>query len=185
MRALRCGLSTLCLLCIGFAGAQTPLDVPAGAPAGTTGICRDGSYSTAASKSGACRGHKGVQTWYALSATPVPAASTPAESAPSTTGTKYPSMPAPAPAISAPIAMPAPASAATPARKLSPAQAAAARPVAPGGAPGLVWLNSASNVYHCPGDPFYGKTRAGAYMSEADAKAKGAHADRGQACAAR
>ncbi len=37
---------------------------PASAPAGSTGVCNDGSFSTAASKSGACRGHKGVKAWY-------------------------------------------------------------------------------------------------------------------------
>ena len=155
------------------AGAQMAMaQVPAGAPAGTTGICKDGSYSNAASKTGACRGHKGVQTWYAAAA--APAAAAPAAAS------KTAATPAPA-AAPKPAAAPAPATAPV-AAKASPASKAAALPQAAGGGPGLVWVNTSSNVYHCYGSDYYGKTKAGAYMSEADAKAKGAHGDHGKAC---
>lgn len=51
---------------------------PASTPPGSTAACKDGSYSTAASKSGACSGHGGVKDWYAGAAAPavVPAAKT-------------------------------------------------------------------------------------------------------------
>jgi hypothetical protein len=144
------------------------------APAGSTGQCKDGTYSTAASKQGACRGHQGVKEWYAAAATaPAPAAK-PAPAAAMT--------PAPAPKP-APVAAPTPTAApAMTAAKSGPAAKAAAMPQAAGGGPGLVWVNTESKVYHCPGTTYYGKTKAGAYMSEADAKAKGAHADHGKAC---
>jgi hypothetical protein len=122
---------------------------PAGAPAGATGLCNDGSYWTGASKSGACRGHKGVKTWYASAgSTPAPAA-------------------APAP-TAAPV-------------KTKASTAASTTP-APGGGPGLVWLNTSTKVYHCQGTKYYGTTKAGAYMTEAAAKAKGAHPDAGKPC---
>jgi hypothetical protein len=143
----------------GIAGAQAP----AGAPAGATGLCKDGTYWTNPTKSGACSGHKGVQTWYGASGASAPA-----------------SAPAAAPAAPAPAAAPAappPAPAAVPKETSKPIATQAA-----GGGPGLVWVNTKSNVYHCPADPYYGKTKSGAYMSESDAIAKGAHADHGKAC---
>jgi hypothetical protein len=146
--------------------------VPAGAPAGTTGLCNDGSYWTGASKSGACRGHKGVKTWYAASASAPTTAATP--TAPSSAQTT----PA-APAAAAPAAA-APAMTAAPKTKTT--SSASTKTAAPGGGPGLVWLNTSTKVYHCYGTKYYGTTKAGAYMSEADAKAKGAHADAGKPC---
>ena len=78
----------------------------------------------------------------------------------------------------APAAKPAPAAAVT----TTAAAAPAAAPAAAGGGAGKVWLNTKSNVYHCEGSKHYGKTKEGAYLTEAEAKAKGAHADHGKAC---
>ena len=47
-----------------------------------------------------------------------------------------------------------------------------------------MWVNTASKVYHCPGNRWYGRTPSGAYMSEADAKAKGYKAEKNKACTA-
>jgi hypothetical protein len=68
------------------------------------------------------------------------------------------------------------------------APAPVATPVAPvkvavGGGASKVWVNASSKTYHCEGSKFYGKTKTGEYMAEADAKAKGNHAVKGKACA--
>ncbi len=175
----------ICLMAVagGLVGTQLA-GAQAAPPAGSTGLCKDGTYSTAASKQGACRGHQGVKEWYAAA----PAAAT----APATAAKTAPAAATTAPAAAATTAPPAatttaPAAAASTApassgKKQSPSQKAAAIPQAAGGGPGLVWVNTSSNVYHCYGSDYYGKTKAGSYMSEADAKAKGAHADHGKAC---
>jgi nucleoid-associated protein YgaU len=152
---------------------------PAQAPAGSTGLCKDGTYYSGPTKKGACAGHKGVKDWYgSAEAKPAAPATAPAP-APAKAAT---AAPAPAPAKAATAApAPAPAKAATAAPTAAPAKAASATPAA-GGGPGLVWVNTPSKVYHCAGTKWYGTTKTGEYMTEAAAKAAGSHADHGKAC---
>jgi hypothetical protein len=98
-----------------------------------TATCKDGTAFTGTKRSGACRGHGGVQSWGAASTATSP--------------------------VNAPAAQPGPATS----QRATPAPAG----------PGQVWVNTASKVYHCPGTRWYGKTKQGSYMSEAEAHAQG------------
>jgi len=107
-----------------------------------TATCKDGTPFTGTKRSGACRGHGGVQSWGAAEATTIPM-NAPAEPTAPTTNRR---------------ATPTPAN------------------------NGQVWVNPDTKVYHCAGDRWYGKTKQGSYMSEAQARAQGARPDHGKAC---
>ena len=142
---------------------------PAGAPTGTMGMCNDGTYSSSAEKKGACRGRKGVKDWYGEEVAPAAVPTGPRATTTSTTM-------APPPENTTVSTKPtAPAAAGrTSGKPMTPAR---------GGGAGKVWANTSTKVYHCSGDKYYGATQHGEYLSEADAKSKGYHADRGKACA--
>jgi hypothetical protein len=82
------------------------------------------------------------------------------------------------------------AATATPAETSNPAATTAATPAespiakkrqapkpqtaqAPGGGNGQVWVNTETHVFHKEGSKWYGKTKQGKYMSEADAVKEG------------
>lgn len=46
----------------------------------------------------------------------------------------------------------------------------------------VVWVNTSSNVYHCPGTRYFGATKHGEYMSEAEAIGAGNRAAGGRRC---
>ena len=46
---------------------------------------------------------------------------------------------------------------------------------AAGGGPGMVWVNTETKVFHRQGDKWYGTTKKGKYMTEADAIKAGYH----------
>ncbi|ESS69200.1 hypothetical protein MGMO_138c00380 [Methyloglobulus morosus KoM1] len=144
------------------AATAAPVAAAAATNGVATGLCKDGTEYTGASKRGACRGHKGVKEWYAdkkepaaesAAPTATPAAAVPAATTPTT----------------------------TPAKEAKPAVETPAQ-VAPAAGSGKVWVNTHSKIYHCEGSKFYGKTKEGEYMSEADAQAKGYAANRKKVC---
>ena len=147
----------------------TPASSTSQRPADATGICNDGTYYTGATKRGACRGHQGVKEWYGSPANATKAPVTRQEPASTTTSTSSPASSTATPSAPAQTAPVSKSSTRT-------------TTLAPGAGANKVWLNTASNVYHCPGSRYYGTTKEGAYMTEAEAKAKGGRPDRGKPC---
>ena len=146
-----------------------------------TATCKDGTSFNGTTRSGACRGHQGVATW------------TTAAVGTSTTGTPTTGMapmantaPGIAPAAPPPartaIATPTTPPAGIPARESAGAMGTTNTAAAKMGGPGQVWVNSATKVYHCPGDRYYGKTKAGEFMSVTAAQAAGDRPAAGKAC---
>ena len=68
-------------LVLSFATLTSFAQAPAGAPAGSTGMCKDGTYTTNETKKGACSGHKGVKDWYGDKAAAAPAKAAPTAAA--------------------------------------------------------------------------------------------------------
>lgn len=112
--------------------------------------------------------------------------STPATASPAASPTKrqrHKKADASAPA-STPATASSPAANQSPAKKTEEERAAAkqarldklaAMTPAPGGGPGMVWVNSESKAYHDQSSPYYGKTKHGKYLTEEAAKAEGDH----------
>ncbi len=153
--------------------ALSALPSGAQAPAGSTGLCKDGTYTTAAKKRGSCNDHGGVKAWFGA---PIPQAAplSPQVSAPA------PVQPVAAAGTTAPV----PSQTATAPPTPTPVQSSAEPPSqVPATADSVkVWVNLASSVYHCPGSDWYGKTKSGKYMSQAEAIAMGARTAYNKAC---
>jgi len=175
-------------------------------PASVTATCKDGTPFTGTSRSGACRGHGGVKEWGPATTSTTAPAESPAASGTVTslpvasdksrvTATCKDGTPFTGTSRSGAcrghggVKEWGPATASTTAPTVGPAAVSgtvtpspATSTVAPGGRAGQVWVNKTSKVYHCVGDRWYGKTKNGEYMSEAQAKAAGNRADHGKDC---
>ena len=128
------------------------------------------------------RGHKKAEASPAPSASPVVSASPAGGHARKKAGAS----PTAAPTASASPAKPfskigslfKPKATASPAATTTTGSAEANATPAPGGGHGLVWVNTESHIYHKEDSRFYGKTKQGKYMSEADAIKEGDRASK-------
>ena len=136
-----------------------------GQSASVTATCKDGTSFSGTTRSGACKGHKGVGSWGTTAAKLIEPGIAPAVPPPTRSANASPAAPPPS----------------LPSRTASGISGSSRAAKASG--PGQVWVNTASKVYHCPGDRYYGKTKTGEFMSLSAATAAGDHPSGGKACA--
>lgn len=148
--------------------SEAKSSVTPAASGAVSATCKDGTSWSGKSKRGACRGHKGVASWTGAKtdAPPpiAPKAHVPASSMPASNPPTKPD-----------------AVARRAATRSMPAGGALGASAAGGGA-GKVWVNVSTKTYHCPGTKWYGTTKHGQYMTEAQAESQGYHADHGKTC---
>jgi hypothetical protein len=179
------GLATACAV---QAQSPTPDESPAGAPppakhrthkkAQTTASPAETAASPSPAASPAKRGRKKAEAGTAASPVASPAAAPkPKGGRKKAEATTSPS-PSPGKFSLGDLFKPKSSAAASPAAATGAAAKnrsaePAANPPAPGGGHGLVWVNTDSHVYHREGSRFYGTTKKGKYMTEAEAVKEG------------
>jgi hypothetical protein len=174
--SLVCGTLAAAAL-LGLPGAIAFADTTTTAAA-TPVTCKDGTTSPHGGR-GSCSGHGGIDK----AATAAAAGGTASGGSTTSGGTGSGGSSSSSSTSTGSATPAAPSSSHPPATQTAtPKAPPASQAAAPGGGPGMVWVNSASKVYHCPNDRWYGKTKAGEYMTEADAKAKGNRADHNKPC---
>src|SRR5213595_776024 len=168
---------------VSLVGAQSPTSPPSASPEASASPAKKRGHKKAETSPAKTRGRKKAEASPAPSASPAVSAS-PAER--HARGKKAGASPTATPAASASPAKPfskigslfKPKPTASPAAATTTGSAEANATPAPGGGHGMVWVNTESHIYHKESSRFYGKTKQGKYMSEADAIKEGDRASK-------